>query len=282
MTPTGEVTYASYHGGSFTDVPSAIATDSHGNILIVGNTTSGQFPLVNALQTTCPKDSNNEDCNTARGYVSMIRLDPTHATLTYSTYWGAPESDSNNIIAAGTLDSSGNAYITGYTNGRQFPLKEPVQAQLNPSFCSTLGSQRYCFDAFVSKFTPTGQLAFSTYFGATYDEFPYDITLDNQGNMVFVGKTEADDFQTTNDAIQPNNSLNDDGFLVKLGNGTTPPPATVTPGGPTVTPSPTVTPNGPTVTPSATVTPGGPTTTPNPNLKKRIFLSYQEAVSNLP
>ncbi len=259
LNPAGTITYASYHGGSFTDTPAAIASDGQGNILLAGNTASGEFPLVNALQTTCPPDSNNQDCNTSRGYVSVIHLDPTRATLTYSTYWGAPESDSNNVIHGGVMDSSGNVYITGYTNGRQFPLKDALQSQLNPSFCTTLGSERYCFDAFVTKFTPTGQLGFSTYFGATFDEFPYAITLDPTGNIVFAGLTEASDFQTTSNAIQRTNSIGDDGFLVKIGMGTTPPP-TVTPGGPTVTPSPTGQPVPPTVT-----------ATPNPNLKKTFL-----------
>jgi hypothetical protein len=249
----GELTYASYHGGGALDMPVAIAADGQGNVLIAGTTTSPDFPIANALQTTCPIYTGTGNCNQARGFVSMIKIQPTQSTMTYSTYWGAPERDSNNQITAAVMDSDGNAYVTGWTNGRQFPLQDPIQEDLYESFCSTFGSERYCFDSFVSKFTPTGQLAFSTFFGALFDEFPFDIALDNDDNILFVGLTEANNFPTTANALQPNNLIGDDGFFVKIGQGSSTPP-TVTPGGPTVT-----------------VT--APPITPIPNAK-RLFLPY--------
>lgn len=237
VTPSGELSYASYHGGEGMDLPVSIDTDGQGNVLIAGTTTSPDFPTVNALQATCPIYTGTGSCNTPRGFVSMIRIHPTQSTMTYSTYWGAPERESNNEITAAVLDSDGNAYVTGWTNGRQFPLQDPLQDELYISFCSTFGSERYCFDSFVSKFTPTGQLAFSTYFGAFADEFPLDITLDNDDNILFVGLTEANNFPTTSNALQRDNLMGDDGFLVKIGAGSSAPP-TVTVTTPPITPIP--------------------------------------------
>jgi hypothetical protein len=237
VSPTGDLTYASYHGGEGMDVPVSIDTDGQGNVLIAGTTTSPDFPTANALQTTCPIYTGTGNCSQARGFVSMIKLDPTQSTMTYSTYWGAPERESNNEITGALLDDAGNAYVTGWTNGRQFPLLNPIQAELYESFCSTLGSDRYCFDSFISKFTPTGQLAFSTYFGAIFDEFPFDIALDNDDNILVVGLTEANNFPTTSNALQPDNLLSDDGFFIKIGMGSSAPP-TVTVTTPPITPIP--------------------------------------------
>ncbi|HRQ38945.1 MAG TPA: SBBP repeat-containing protein [Chloroflexota bacterium] len=223
LNPAGQVTYSSHHGGSFSDEPQAIATDGQGNILIAGNTASGKFPLVQALQPTCPLDPSTGDCNSLRGFVSLIHLDNSAATLTYSTYLGSTEANSTNVVMGAAMDSSGQATVIGYTNGRSFPTANPVQSQLAESFCTTFGSQRLCFDAFIATFSPTGSLSFGTYLGGGFDEFPYGLAL-KSGNIFVTGLTKANDFPVTNNAFQPVNQIGDDAFMVKVGSGSTPPP----------------------------------------------------------
>jgi hypothetical protein len=219
----GQVTYSSHHGGSFTDEPQAIATDGQGRVLIAGNTASGQFPLAQALQPACPLDPATDDCRAARGFVSLLQVDNGVGDLVYSTYLGATEAGSTNVVTAAALDSSGQATVIGYTNGRSFPTANPIQAQLAESFCTTLGSQRLCFDAFVTTFTPGGGLTFSSYLGATFDEYPYGLTLHNS-SIFMTGLTEAHDFPVTNNAFQPANQVSDDGFIVQISGGSAPPP----------------------------------------------------------
>jgi hypothetical protein len=175
LNAAGQVTYSSHHGGSFTDEPQAIAADGQGRVLIAGNTASGQFPLAQALQPACPLDPATNDCRAARGFASLLQVDNGVGDLVYSTYLGATEAGSTNVVTAAALGSSGQATVIGYTNGRSFPTANPIQAQLAESFCTTLGSQRLCNDAFVTTFTPGGSLAFSSYLGATFDEFPYGL-----------------------------------------------------------------------------------------------------------
>jgi hypothetical protein len=155
----------------------------------------------------------------------MIHLENGIASLTYSTYLGSTEPGSDNVVKAAEMDSSGRATITGYTSGRHFPTANPLQAQISESYCSTFGSERLCFDAFVLTFTPTGSLSFGTYLGANYDEFPYGLALHGD-NIFLTGLTEANNFPITSNAFQPVNPLGDDAFIVKIGSGniSTPPP----------------------------------------------------------
>jgi hypothetical protein len=217
LNPAGEVTYSSYHGGSFTDAPNAIGTDGKGNIMVAGDTASGAFPLVNAIQDSCQIASYSNDCESGRVYVSVIHLDDEQATLTYSTYLAASERNSVNTILAAAMDSAGNAYITGYTSGKKFPLLYPVQDELYESICYTFSSERYCFDAFVTKFSPTGELLMGTYLGAEFDEYPYGLEVDEKGAIYVVGTTEGSEFPTTGNAYEPLNQINDDAFLATIG-----------------------------------------------------------------
>jgi hypothetical protein len=67
-------------------------------------------------------------------------------------------------------------------------------------------------------------LAFSTYLGGVFDEFPYGVELTPSGAIYMTDLTEASDFPVTANASQPNNQLGDDGFLVKIDSGVAPPP----------------------------------------------------------
>ena len=48
----------------------------------------------------------------------MTKLNATGTALVYSTYLGGNTSDLGNSI---TVDSAGNAYVTGYTTSTNFP-----------------------------------------------------------------------------------------------------------------------------------------------------------------
>lgn len=97
------VTASTYLGGSTADSAYGIAVDSSGNAYVTGYTTSSNFPVSNAFQST--KDSYNA------GFVT--KLDSTWGTVSYSSFFlGATGDDTAKGIA---IDSSGSAYIAGYT-----------------------------------------------------------------------------------------------------------------------------------------------------------------------
>lgn len=233
LTPAGDLVYASYHGGNGGDEPGAIAADGQGNFVVAGETISGHFPLANALQDSCPPGDEGK-CYLYRGFASMFHLETTsgEAGLVYSTYLGANDRSSITEVLDATMDSAGHAYISGYTNGKQFPTKNAVQELLAEGFCQTFSSERYCFDGFITQLSPSGQLVFGSYTGGITDEFAYGITVDRQGNIYVAGATESGDFPTTANAFQPLNQLNDDGFVVKIGEAGNPPQTPQTPQAP--------------------------------------------------
>ncbi len=108
--------YATYLGGSGIDQPAAIAVDAEGDAYVGGTTTSADFPLRYALQSTivnayCPVFTPSGSipeggyaCGNA-GFLAL--LDPAGAALEWSTYLGAGSVD------ALALDPAGNVYATG-------------------------------------------------------------------------------------------------------------------------------------------------------------------------
>src|ERR1019366_7185252 len=78
--------------------------------------------------------------------------------LIYSTYLGGSGADYGFGIA---VDSSGNAYVTGWTNSTDFPTMNPLQP-----------ANRGYSNAFVSKLNLTrSALVYSTYLGGSGEDF---------------------------------------------------------------------------------------------------------------
>lgn len=122
--------------------------------------------------------------------------------LGYSTYLGGTDSDAGEAIA---VASTGQAYITGWTNSEDF---DTLNA-LDPSG----GDPR---DAFVSKLSADGSfLVWSTYLGGSGAEFGNSIAVDSNGAAYVTGNTNSTDFSTAN-PIQPTLAGGRDAFVTKL------------------------------------------------------------------
>lgn len=105
-------------------------------------------------------------------------IDPV---FSFSTYLAGSNSDAS---AAVTTDSSGNIYVTGWTESSNFPIVNGLQPKL-------MGSE----NAFVSKLDPTGHtLLYSTYLGGTSANYGAAIVLDSKGNIVVAGISSSNDF----------------------------------------------------------------------------------------
>src|SRR5262249_10777011 len=75
-------------------------------------------------------------------------------------------------------DAAGFAYVTGFTASTNFP----VTADAPFPYLNGTNGRSSSFDAFVSKFDPTGALVFSTYLGRSYNDYGYRINTHTCAN----------------------------------------------------------------------------------------------------
>jgi Secretion system C-terminal sorting domain/Beta-propeller repeat len=180
--------YSTIIGGDLEDFGLGIAVDTAGYVYVTGETQSGDFPTLNAIQP----DLGGDLWIDSDAYIS--KLDP-YGSLVYSTYLGGEGNDIGYDIA---VDLSGNAYITGKTISWEFPVENAYQDSLAILDIFTWGS-----DAFVSKLNSDGSaFIFSTYLGGGGGDEGRAITLDINRNIYLAGQTGSSDYYITPGAYQ--------------------------------------------------------------------------------
>jgi len=170
------LSYSSFLGGSDDDWAFGIAVDTSGNAYVAGGTESLDFPTQTPYQGLY-----------GGGYDAFVtKITSNGTTLSYSTYLGGSGWDWANGIA---VDTSGNAYVAGYTYSSNFPTQNPYQGAHG-------GGDE---DAFITKLSPGGDtLSYSTYLGGSGDDWAYAIAVDKSGNAYVAGDTGSANFPTKN------------------------------------------------------------------------------------
>ena len=125
--------YSTYLGGTGDDAGNGVAVDVLGNASVTGETYSTNFPTTTgSFQTTF---GGEEDA-----FVS--KLNAAGSALLYSTYVGGTGDEGGQGIA---LDTSGNAYVTGWTNSHNFPTTggvfQPAIAGTQNAFVLQISAQ---------------------------------------------------------------------------------------------------------------------------------------------
>jgi hypothetical protein len=119
--------FSTYLGGNSVDDGQGIDVDSSGNTYVTGHTRSTDFPTKDSFQ--------NRNAGGLDAFVTKINA--TGEILDYSTYIGGNGTDFGLGIVA---DDADNAYVTGYTDSTNFPVKSAFQQTKSNSL-----------DAFVMK-----------------------------------------------------------------------------------------------------------------------------------
>jgi len=110
------LTYSTFLGGAESEAGAHILVNNSGYAYIVGYTSSTDFPLKRAYQT-----SYNGDLD------GMVAMFTPSGTLSFSTFLGGSDVDSGRGIA---VDGNGDIYAAGYTESTDFPIKSAYQNSL--------------------------------------------------------------------------------------------------------------------------------------------------------
>jgi hypothetical protein len=193
--PSGsDIVYCTVLGGNREEFLTGIALDAGNNAYITGETTSrDNFPTRNPFQAT---NGGGKDAFVAKLNPALVG----DASLIYSTFSGGGGTDTGNAIA---VTPNGDAYITGITGSRDYPLLNELDGinQVN--------------EAFVTHLRSDGSLASSTFLGGSGEEQGNGIALDQSANVYVTGFTTSTDIPPAL-AFQAAKSVGKDAFVAKL------------------------------------------------------------------
>nr|MBP6315475.1 SBBP repeat-containing protein [Chitinophagaceae bacterium] len=202
----GTLLNLTYLGGSGEDRATSIQIDKQGNIFILGNTNSVDFPTtINCLNNS---NSGGKD-------IFISKFDPTGTNLLYSTYFGG---GGNELSTEIQIDSLGNIFFSGFTDSTNLP----TSIGCYDSTYNGLG------DAFVAKLTAAGDsILYSTYLGGSGIELSSTaivasvpiggMALDKFGDVYVGGSTlSGNSFPTTLGSYSQTPYGNYDIFVSKL------------------------------------------------------------------
>ncbi|MGH9592084.1 MAG: SBBP repeat-containing protein, partial [Bryobacteraceae bacterium] len=175
---TAGLVYSTFFAGSQIDLANGIVS-ANGKIYVTGVTTSDDFPLANAFQST--RAGGIYDA-----WVSVI--DPNRAGsagLIFSSYLGGSGEDIARSIA---VDPAGQIWVAGETYSNDlFASFPPAAGSLQPSYSG--GG-----DAFLARIDPVSYaVTYSTYLGGSGQEQAKKILLDAQGRVAVTGYTLSDE-----------------------------------------------------------------------------------------
>ncbi len=174
--PSGDLIWGTYLGGNDLDCCNNVIVDSEDNILVIGKTTSGNFPTTdNALK--------KEFSGATDGFISKFS---SNGSLVYSTYIG--EDGAENLVDL-IEDKSGNILIVGATG--------------SSNFTTTLNAPQHIFggvfDTIILKLSHNcSNILFSTFLGGSEGDGGYNIALDFESNIIITGYTLSDNFPLKN------------------------------------------------------------------------------------
>jgi len=176
--PVFKLLYSTYLTGLHDEQVGAMALDAQSNAYVVGQTNSDDFVVSGNAHRTGKS-------TTGLAYNVVVTKFDASGTLIYSTYLGGGGSGSgsdSDIGSAIAVDAAGNAYVTGNTTSRDFPVTAGAQQRV---FTGSLS-------AFLAALSPDGSaLAHSTYYGGSGSVQAKAIALDAGGAPVIAGFADA-------------------------------------------------------------------------------------------
>jgi uncharacterized protein (TIGR03437 family) len=179
VSPDGtKLLYATFLGGTLDDVAVAIAVDSGGSAYVAGWTLSADFPATAAaFQPRYGGGVTLGPLSWGDGFAA--RLDPSGSKLVYVTFLGGSNVDFASGIA---VDPEQNAYVTGTTRSRDFPVTSNAWQKTYGGDRNALPAARG--DAFYVKLDAGGRAAYASYLGGADEDTGGPVALGGGGRVV--------------------------------------------------------------------------------------------------
>jgi hypothetical protein len=180
--------YSTYLGGVGTDQGEGIAVDAAGYAYVAGSTASADFPITSSASQTNLNGPSGVKSTVFDAFLTRIAPDGT--ALVYSTFLGGTNNEFGYRVA---IDGSGNAYLAGTTQSADFLRTNSVNLPIGED-----GTNALNFDAFLTKFDPTGAVLYSAQFGGTDNDVAWGVAVDDTGRAFLVGITLSTNFPVVN------------------------------------------------------------------------------------
>lgn len=193
--------YATYLGGSDTDVIKAIALDEFAQVLGTGETGAadavGDFPVMNALQGAFAGGGTD---------AFVFRLDLQLNELAFSTYLGGSGDESGEAIS---VDHPGSILVAGHTGSHDLDqLFTDTESQYS-------GGNS---DGFLARLSLFGEAQEFSYIGGEGEESIDDLETNAAGQVFLSGASDSPELSIDTNSSLTNSTGNADMFLVVLEN----------------------------------------------------------------
>ena len=185
--------WGTYYGGTGREFGQSLATDSSGNIIVSGNTTSRTgIATTGAHQTLF-----------SRAFDAFLVKFNSNGVRQWGTYYGGTGYEDGSSCAN---DASGNIYLAGQTYSTSGIAKT----------CDYQAAFGGVYDAYLVKFNSNGVRQWGTYYGGTGYDIGYSCATDTSGNVYLSGYTSSTSVISTTGAHQTAFGGVYDAFLVKF------------------------------------------------------------------
>ncbi len=221
-----------------TETVHSMICDQQNNLYVYGATSSTDFPVFNAYQSSHAGGVAGSNFLQNGVYflnqgtdIFVSKISSNGQNLLGSTYIGGSANDGVNYkITSGIyssfndydslspnygdqfrgeimLDQNGNCLVASCSRSTDFPVLNAVQS-------TNAGMQ----DGVIFKLTPNlNNLLWSTYYGGTNNDACFSVKIDSSYNVVFAGSTCSSNLNFTSTGWQPTyNGGKADGFIVKM------------------------------------------------------------------
>ena len=217
--------YSTLIGGSFHDIPYSMVVDGRNNLVIMGMTDSGNFPIT---RRSYDPTYNGGISDTPGIYgrpfrngsdIVLCKLNATGTQLLGSTFFGGSSNDglmvARNAIVRNygdehrgevVVDDLDNIYVASVTASSDFPFSRPVSLD---NYAGVLAK-------FTSNLTA---LIWSEPVGGIGQDALYSVRIAPSGEIYACGGTTSPNILTHGNALNPSLSGRIDGFVVRYSPG---------------------------------------------------------------